>query len=76
MILDIVYLESDIQAESIDGRNSVFDIICTDQNGERYIIEMQNKSEPFILQRLVYYTCRLYSDSGIKGEWSFDVTAN
>lgn len=74
VITDITYLESDLQAENWKGRNSVFDIVCTDQRGERYIVEMRNKLEPFILERLVYYTCRLYADSGVKGVWNFEVS--
>jgi predicted transposase/invertase (TIGR01784 family) len=74
VIKEVTYLESDIQAEDPNGRNCLFDIICKDQNDERYIIEMQNKSEQFMLNRLIYYTSRLHASGGVKGVWDYQVS--
>jgi predicted transposase/invertase (TIGR01784 family) len=72
-IISIEYQDSDIQSEEEEGRNCSFDIICTDQNGERYIIEMQYTIQKFIMDRSLYYACKLYSRSGKKGRWDYSV---
>ena len=50
----------------------MFDILCKDTNGDRYLIEMQNNQVGNIVERIVYYGCRLIDQMGQRGkEWNY-----
>ena len=62
--------ESLPEEKSIKG--CVFDILCKDTNGDRYLIEMQNNQVGNIVERIVYYGCRLIDQMGLRGkEWNY-----
>ena len=50
------------------GKTSVVDIICKDQNGERYVVEMQVASAPGFKKRTLYYGANVYINQLEKGK--------
>ena len=47
-------------------------MLATDEDGNRYLIEMQNATDHDIRQRLVYYACRLVDQMGQHSqEWEY-----
>ena len=53
-------------------KQCVFDIVCKDTEGERYLVEMQNSQAGNIKERIIYYTCRLINKMGKRGdEWDY-----
>src|SRR5574344_526320 len=73
-ITDIRYLDTDIQSEEDEyGRNSSLDLLCTDQKGDRYMIEVQCAYQNYIRERSLFYVCQMYARSGKKGEWDYHV---
>ena len=59
VIRDIRYLNTELLGENPDLKRCVVDVLATDEEGNRYLIEMQNASDRTMRQRLVYYACRL-----------------
>ncbi|KAF0484056.1 transposase [Gigaspora margarita] len=47
-------------------KKSILDVFCSDKEGHKCIVEMQNKRLISFIQRLEYYATRSYSDSHIK----------
>jgi len=45
----------------------IFDLICRGGNGEEFVIEVQRRSHPNIIQRMLYYGCRLVAGQGKRG---------
>ena len=41
--------------ETNDDRNIVFDLFCTTDNGEKFIVEMQNRSQTYFIDRAIFY---------------------
>ena len=75
-ISDIHFLDKEIQGESIEDRNCIYDIYCTDDNGEQFIVEMQNRRQAFFRERAVYYLSRAIARQGERGSnWQFDLKA-
>ena len=71
-IVEIEYLNSESLPEEKTIKGCVFDILCKDKNGERYLIEMQNNQVGNIVERIVYYGCRLIDQMGQRGkEWNY-----
>ena len=54
----------------------IYDVYCTDENGEQFIVEMQNKEHVNFRERTVYYLSQAISRQGEKGvDWKFDLKA-
>ena len=73
-IVDLKYLNNESIPMDKDGRECIFDILCEDEKGEKYLIEMQNAGIGYMQNRMVYYACRLIDHMGEKGsEWHYDL---
>ena len=72
-IRDISYLNSEHIADSPELRTCVFDVVCTDESGDRFLVEMQQVDERNIRNRLLYYSCRLIDEMGRRGDWDYDL---
>jgi len=56
---------------------AIFDLLCTGDNGEQFIIEVQRGRQGRFKERALFYTSRLISDQAPKGkraEWGYDLT--
>lgn len=72
-ISDIRYLNTELLGDSPELKRCVVDVLASDAEGNRYLIEMQNASDHDIRQRLVYYACRLVDQMGQhRQEWGYD----
>ena len=60
--------------ETNDDRNVVFDLFCTTDNGERFIVEMQNRSQTYFIDRAIFYTSQAISNQAPVGEWDYHLT--
>ncbi len=49
------------------GRRNIFDIKCKDQEGNYYVVEMQNKSEESFLNRVQCYASHAYVSQALRG---------
>ncbi len=71
-IVKIEYRNSEAQpAESLDGRFCLFDILCTDEKGDYFLIEIQLAPQEYIAKRMLYYTCGLHKESAKRGDATF-----
>jgi predicted transposase/invertase (TIGR01784 family) len=69
---DITYLNPEVIPERKDMKRCVFDVLCRDAEGERYLIEMQKAWRQDMSSRLVYYLCRLIDRMGRHSEkWEY-----
>ena len=70
-IVNITYECSELTKEHPEGRNVVYDILCTTDGGHRFIVEMQNGSQPFFIDRSDFYVSRSVYAQGVPGRWNF-----
>lgn len=61
---EITYLNPEVIPEQPQMKRCVFDVLCKDANGERYLIEMQKAWRQDMGNRIVYYLCRLIDRMG------------
>ena len=63
-IRNLRYLNTELLGYRPELKRCVVDVLATDEEGNRYLIEMQNATDHDIRQRLVYYACRLVDQMG------------
>ena len=71
---DLSYMDKEDPGETTDGRGIVFDLLCKDQDGTTFIVELQNARQTYFYERALYYLCRTIVSQGKKGEsWEFEL---
>ncbi len=73
-IVEVEYLNNENIPHDEGGRECVFDVLCTDTTGSRFLIEVQNAPISYIRNRILYYTCRLIDQMGQPGDkWNYNI---
>ena len=73
-IVDLSYLNNESISLDKEGRECIFDILCEDSHGDKYLIEIQNAKLGYIRNRMIYYACRLVDRMGERGEdWNYEI---
>ena len=54
-IKDITYLDKEIKPEIVENRTIIFDLLCEDVSGAKFILEMQNCPQHYFFNRGFYY---------------------
>lgn len=73
-IEDVIFLDKEMEADAEDMRSVVYDLRCKTKDGGEFIVEMQNKSQRFFSNRILYYLSHAISEQGEKGAgWNFNL---
>ena len=76
VINNVTFLDKEQVGEFKDDRSLIYDVYCETDSGEKIIVEMQNKSQPYFKNRSIYYAAQSVARQGERGsEWGFDVKA-
>jgi predicted transposase/invertase (TIGR01784 family) len=75
VIKDLSYNNTENKGYSDSYRSVHFDLVCTDTNGEQFILEMQRSKQAFFMERCLFYNARLLVDQAPnKGiNWKYDL---
>jgi predicted transposase/invertase (TIGR01784 family) len=76
-IVDLVYNKNEHPGDLKDEGSAIFDLLCTGDKGERFIIEVQRAKQGYFKERALFYTSRLISDQAPKGKrnaWGYNIT--
>lgn len=75
VISEISYLPNENLPISVGDRKAIFDIYCTNEKGERFIVEMQKAEQKFFKDRTVFYsTFPIQEEAKGKGkDWDFEL---
>ncbi|SEK25400.1 Rpn family recombination-promoting nuclease/putative transposase [Parapedobacter koreensis] len=75
-IVDLVYNKNEHPGETVNEGSAIFDLTCTGNDGEQFIIEVQRGKQGNFKQRAIFYTSRLVTEQAPKGkrsEWGYNV---
>ncbi len=75
VVTDLVYRDKEQLREGSGERGVIYDIFCTTDKGEQFILEMQNKKQNHFEDRALYYTARGIVGQGVSGKWNYDFKA-
>jgi predicted transposase/invertase (TIGR01784 family) len=56
-------------------RKAIFDIYCENENGEKFIVELQKAKQNFFKDRMGYYSTFPIQEQAKKGDWDYKLTA-
>ncbi len=75
-VQDITFLDKEILPDYLEDRGVIYDIYCTTEEGEHFIVEMQNKQQVHFKERALFYLSHTIARQGQKGtNWQFDLKA-
>ncbi len=75
-IVDLIYNKNEHPGDIKDEGAAIFDLLCTGDNGERFLIEIQRARQGYFKERALFYTSRLISDQAPKGKrsaWGYNI---
>ena len=73
-ITDVKFKDKEMLPETKDQRGIIYDVFCETDTGEHIIVEMQNRSQSYFIDRSLYYASKTIVDQGIKGKWDYHLT--
>ena len=73
-IVNLTFLDKEQPALFEEDRSLIYDIYCETDDGEKIIVEMQNKSQPFFKNRSIYYVSESIARQGERGSaWNYAI---
>ncbi len=73
-ITELTYLKNENLGTSPLNRRAVFDLYCTNERGEKFIVELQKTKQKFFKDRTVSYSTFPIREQAITGsEWDFEL---
>lgn len=74
VVKDVMYLNSEHVGDVYTDRKAIFDVYCEGENGEKFIVEMQNAYQTYFKDRSLLYSTFPIREQAPKGsEWDFNL---
>ena len=74
VVRDVKYLNSEHVGDVYAERKAIFDVYCEGENGEKFIVEMQNAYQKFFKDRSIFYTTFPIREQAEKNDWDFKLS--
>ena len=72
VVKDVKYLNSENVGDVYTDRKAIFDVYCENEQGEKFIVEMQNAFQKHFKDRSLYYSTFPIKEQAPKGaDWDF-----
>lgn len=73
VIADVRYMNSEHLGTYSGERRAIFDVYCENEQGEKFIVEMQNVYQQFFKDRSVFYSTFPIREQASQGDWNFEL---
>ena len=70
-ITDLTYLNVEHLGHAAVERKAVFDVLCENPQGEKFLIEMQKAEQEYFIDRSIYYSTFPIQEQAPHGKWNF-----
>ena len=67
----IFFEKNAFEALTIDSRSGIYDLACTDKNGNQFIVEMQLAYAPNFIQRMKFYALHKFNTLVERGQFNY-----
>ncbi len=74
-IKTLTYLKNEHLGRSEADRRAVYDLYCENEQGDRFIVEIQKSKQKFFKDRALYYSTFPIAEQGKAGDWDFELKA-
>lgn len=73
-ITDLIFMNTEQLGKSKQHRSIIYDLYCTDQHGDHFLIEVQQAPHSHFLDRILYYSSNLIRNQGVrKKKWNYEL---
>ena len=72
-IIDVEYRNLEKLGLNIIDRKAVFDVFCTDEKNNNFIVELQRSKQKYFKDRSVYYTSFPIQEQSNRGDWDYEL---
>jgi len=70
-IVDLKYRNLEKLGLNILDRKAVYDVYCTDERGNHFIVELQRAKQKYFKDRALYYTTFPIQEQSKRGDWDY-----
>ena len=70
-IVDLKYRNLEKLGLNILDRKAIYDVYCTDEKGNHFIVELQRSKQKYFKDRAVYYTSFPIQEQSQRGDWDY-----
>jgi predicted transposase/invertase (TIGR01784 family) len=74
-IKDLTYLKTEHLGATEVDRRAIFDLYCENENGEKFIVELQKTKQNFFKDRTVYYSTFPIREQAKRTDWNYELKA-
>jgi len=74
-IQDLTYTRSEQLGSGEADRKAIFDLYCTSEKGDKFIVEMQKAKQNYFKDRSIYYATFPIQEQALKGDWDYQLAA-
>ena len=75
VIKDVKYLNTEHFGDNASARKAIFDVYCEGEDGEKFIVEMQNAYQDFFKDRSLFYsTFPIREQAKKSADWDFNLS--
>ena len=74
-IIDLTFKNTEQLGQSESDRKAVYDIYCENENGEKFIVELQKAKQNYFKERTIYYSTFPIREQAERGEWNYNLKA-
>ncbi len=72
-IIDIEYRNLEKLGLNIVDRRAIFDVFCTDEKNNNFIVELQRSKQKYFKDRALYYTSFPIQEQAHRGDWDYEL---
>ncbi len=73
-ITELTYLKNEHLDQDLN-RKAIFDLYCTNERGEKFIVELQKTKQNFFKDRTVYYSTFPIREQAKRADWNYQLNA-
>ena len=74
-IIDLNFKNTEQLGQTEADRKAIYDIYCENENGEKFIVELQKAKQNYFKERTIYYSTFPIREQAEKGEWNYNLKA-
>jgi predicted transposase/invertase (TIGR01784 family) len=74
-IINLHFKNTEQLGQTDTDRKAIYDIFCENENGEKFIVELQKAKQNYFKERTIYYSTFPIREQAEKGEWNFNLKA-
>ena len=74
-IVELSFKNTEQLGQTEADRKAIYDIYCENDNGEKFIVELQKAKQNYFRERTIYYSTFPIREQAEKGNWNYNLKA-